>query len=156
MNHLAFLGGRVIPGFVLVSMFILPLGCTSHKPVAAEELPPAFSDTEGAISGKLVNGDGNPFDTGLGKDSTDRQSLRIDLISPDHAVVSSAATPPSGKPQFRFEHVKPGTYELSVYRVVPGQRTIAGSEPVTVDANQITPVTLTLQVTNPGDPTPTK
>lgn len=155
MIHGALLSGRIIPGFVLVSMFAFPLGCASHKPAPVEQ-PPAFSDTEGAISGKLVNGDGNPFDMALGRDSTDRKSLRIDLISPDHAVVSSATTSASGQPQFKFEHVKPGTYELSVYRVVPGERTIAGSEPVTVDASQITPVTLTLQVTEAGDPTPTK
>ena len=72
MIHRALFSDRIICGFVLVSMFILALGCTSHKPVPAEELPPAFSDTDGAISGKLVNGDGNPFDMALGRDSTDR------------------------------------------------------------------------------------
>lgn len=155
MNHHAFLSGRIIRGFVLASMCAIPFGCASHNPSAAEQ-PPVVSETEGAISGKLVNADGDPFNMTLGRDSTNRESLQIDLISPDHAVVSSATTPSSGKPEFRFEHVKPGTYELSVYRVVPGLRTIAGSEPVTVDANQIMPVTLTLQVTNPGEQTPTK
>lgn len=144
-----FLCNPTLLGFVLVSMFILPLGCASHKPDTAEQ-PPAFSATDGAISGKLVNGEGDPFDLAQSQDPSGAEKLRIELISPDSAVVATT-TPVSGKPQFKFAHVKPGTYELSVYRSVPGQRIIAGSEPVTVDAGQITPVTLTVQVTNAAD-----
>lgn len=136
-------------GCMLSVICAVPLGCASHKP-SPEDQPPAVSATDGGISGKLVNAEGDAFDTSLAKDPGGAGSLRIDLISPDRAVVSSA-TPVNGKPQFRFEHVRPGKYELSVYREVRGQRTIAGSEPVTVDAGQVTPVTITLQVTKAGE-----
>lgn len=154
MNQHRFLGDRVFIGCVLLSICGMLAGCASHKPSEADK-PPTFSATDGAISGKLVNGDGDPFDLGLSRDPSGPEKLRIELISPDSAVVASA-TPVDGKPQFKFSHVKPGTYELSVYRSVPGQRNIAGSEPVTVDAGQITPVKVTLQVTNAGDETPAK
>jgi hypothetical protein len=104
---------------------------------------------EGAISGKLVTGDGDAFNPALAS-ASGTAALEIQLISPDRAVVATAATW-MGKPQFVLDHVKPGSYELSVYRSVLGKRTIAGSEPVTVDAGQITPVTITLQVTEAGE-----
>jgi hypothetical protein len=107
-----------------------------------------MSAGEGAILGKLVNPDGGSFDLSL-VGEPGPSALRIQLMSPDRAVVATAG-PTGGKPGFIFSHVKPGTYELSIYRTVPGVRTIAGSEPVTVDAGQVTPVTLTLQVTE-GD-----
>lgn len=154
MSQHRFLSGRILIACVLLSMCGFFGGCASQKPSEADQ-PPVFSAIDGAITGKLVNGDGDPFDLGLSQDPSGPEKLRIELISPDSAVVASA-TPDGGKPQFKFSHVKPGTYELSVYRSVPGQRNIAGSEPVTVDAGRITPVKLTLQVTNAGDEAPAK
>ena len=104
---------------------------------------------EGAIAGKLVTAAGDAFNPALASESGPG-AIDIQLISPDHAVVATAATW-KGKPQFVFDHVKPGTYELAVYRSILGKRTIAGSEPVTVDAGQVTPVTVTLQVTEAGE-----
>jgi hypothetical protein len=98
---------------------------------------------EGAITGKLENAGGDRFDLSL----AGPEPLQIQLLNPNHGVVDTT-TPLPGKPRFIFDHVKPGSYELAAYRAVRGQRTIAGSEPVTVDAGQITPVTLTLQVTS--------
>lgn len=109
---------------------------------------------EGAIQGKLVNSDGGAFSLSLVGDTGSR-ALQIQLMSADRAVVAVAATT-QGKPQFVFSHVKPGAYELSVYRSVAGVRTIAGDEPVTVDAGQVTPATITLQVTNAGEEQGTK
>jgi hypothetical protein len=108
-----------------------------------------MSPGEGAILGKLMNGDGGSFDLSLAGGSGSAP-LQIQLMSPDRAVVATTSPFP-GKPQFIFSHVKPGTYELAVYRSIPGVRTIAGSEPVTVDAGQVAPATLTLQVTNAGE-----
>jgi hypothetical protein len=104
---------------------------------------------EGAIAGALSAADGGSFDISLAHQAGAGE-LEIKLMSPDRAVVATVS-PLAGKPRFIFDHVKPGTYELSVYRAIPGQRSIAGSEPVTVDAGQITPATLTLQVTSEDD-----
>ena len=104
-----------------------------------------MSPGNGAIAGKLVGADGGTFDLSLAGEGGS-QSVKIELTSPSTGVV--AATHPHEKSgEFVFSDVKPGTYELAVYRVVPGTRTIAGSQPVTVDPNQITPATVTLQVT---------
>lgn len=115
---------------------------------------PAMNAGEGAILGKLMNGDGGWFDLSL-VGGSGSAPLQIQLMSPDRAVVA-VTSPFPGKSQFVFSHVKPGAYELSVYRSIPGVRTIAGSEPATVDAGQITPATLTLQVTNAGEEPGTK
>lgn len=113
-----------------------------------------MSAGEGAISGTLVNADGDPFDLSLVDDAGASHPLEIKLINPDRALVATTSPSPTKKSKsaFLFNHVKPGTYELSVYRLVRGQhRTIAGSEPVTVDPGQVTPATLTLQVKNEGE-----
>lgn len=122
-------------------------GCAHPKP--PEEPKPVMSAGEGAITGKLVNADGDPFDMSLANEGT-AAPLQIKLISPDHAVAATVL-PWMGKPQFTFDHVKPGTYELSAYRAAPGKRAVAGSEPVTVDAGQVTPTTLTVVVKEEGE-----
>jgi hypothetical protein len=116
-------------------------GCATHTP--DKDPTPVMNADEGAITGKLESAGGDRFDLSL----AGIDPLQIQLLNPDHGVVATTA-PLQGKPRFIFDHVKPGTYELSVYGAVRGQRTIAGSEPVTVDAGQITPATLTLQVTS--------
>ena len=127
--------------FVSLGLFFLLCGCGAAHPTEAPK--PPMGAGEGAIEGRLCNADGLPFDLKL---ATPAGSLQIHLINPDRAVVATVSPQPD-KPRFIFDHVKPGTYELSVYLDVRGKRTIAGSEPVTVDAGQITPATLTLQVT---------
>ena len=102
-----------------------------------------MSEGEGAITGKLESTGGDRFDLSL----AGPEPLQIQLMNPNHGVVDTT-TPLQGKPRFIFDHVKPGTYELAVYRAIPGQRSIAGSEPVTVNTGQIMPATLTLQVTD--------
>jgi hypothetical protein len=117
-------------------------GCAHPKP---PEDKPTMSPGNGAIAGKLVGSEGAAFDLSLAGEGG-AEALKIELTSPSTGVV--AATYPHEKSgDFIFSDVKPGTYELAVYRVVPGTRTIAGSQPVTVDPNQITPATVTLQVT---------
>ena len=101
-----------------------------------------MSEGEGAIAGKLESAAGDRFDLSL----AGPEPLQIQLMNPNHGVVDTTA-PLQGKPRFIFDHVKPGSYELAVYRTLRGQRSIAGSEPITVDSGQITPATLTLQVT---------
>lgn len=107
-----------------------------------------MSAGEGGISGKLVDADQQPFDLTLAGEGGAKE-LRIELVSPTGGAVA-ATHPRRDKPEFAFSHIMPGTYELSVYRMVQGKRSIAGSKPVTVDPGQVTPATLQLQVT----PTP--
>lgn len=130
-----------VPLFPLLLAFFCLAGCATHKP--DHDPTPVMSVGEGAITGKLESAGGDRFDLSL----AGPEPLQIQLMNPNHGVVDTT-TPWQGKPRFIFDHVKPGTYELSVYRAVPGQRTIAGSEPVTVNAGQLTPATLTLQVTS--------
>src|SRR5690349_15469810 len=117
----------------------LSTGCASHRP-ADELAKPAMSPGEGAITGTLLDADGDPFDLSLAGDNGS-PPLEIKLINPDRAVVATTSprSTKNDKSKFLFNHVKPGTYELSVYRIVLGKRTIAGSEPVTVDAGQVAP-----------------
>lgn len=123
-----------------LAALLLAAGCAHSKPPE-----PKMQPGTGAISGKLVGTNQDPFDLKLAGDGGARD-LRIDLVSPSSGVVA-AAYPQPDNPVFVFSNVKPGSYELSVYRNIPGKRTIAGSQAVTVDADQIAPVTLTLQVT---------
>ncbi|HEY2588740.1 MAG TPA: hypothetical protein VGI81_23560 [Tepidisphaeraceae bacterium] len=111
-----------------------------------------MSAGEGAIAGTLMDADGDPFDLSLAGDNG-APPLEIKLINPDRAVVATTSprSTKKAKSTFLFNHVKPGTYEMSVYRIVLGKRTIAGSEPVTVDAGQVTPAKLTVQVKNEGE-----
>jgi hypothetical protein len=147
-------GSPTVRVFLLSSLIAfscwITAGCAAHKP--AEEPKPVMSAGEGAIAGTLLNADGDPFDLSLAGDGG-APPLEIKLINPDRAVVATASPRSSKKAgsTFLFNHVKPGAYELSVYRTVLGKRTIAGSEPVTVDAGQATPVKLTMQVKNEGE-----
>jgi hypothetical protein len=130
-----------VPRFSLLLAFFFLAGCATHKP--DKDPTPVMNADEGAITGKLESAGGDRFDLSL----AGPEPLQIQLMNPNHGVVDTT-TPLPGKPRFIFDHVKPGSYELAVYRAVRGQHAIAGSEPVTVDAGQITPATLTLQVTN--------
>jgi hypothetical protein len=122
----------------IVMLLGLVSGCgSSHR---QEERKPEFGVGEGAIAGKLVGGDSTPFDVSLAGGA---RALRIELLSTGDGI--AAATFPKEKPpEFVFSHVKPGRYEMTVYAIVPGKRTIAGSTPVVVNSQQVTPVTLTL------------
>jgi hypothetical protein len=106
---------------------------------------PAMNAGEGGIAGKLVDAEQRPFDL-MQAGEGGAKELRIELVSPTGGAVD-ATHPRKSTPDFVFNHVTPGTYELSVYRMVQGKRSIAGSKPVTVDPGQITSVTLQLQVT---------
>ena len=98
----------------------------------------------GAIKGTLVNASNDPFDLSLAGDAG-ATSLKIELISSSKGVVARTA-PSKNKPQFVFDNVPPGSYELSIYTVVPGKRAIAGSQTVTVDPDQTASAMLVLQV----------
>lgn len=136
------------PALLSIAVFglIALTGCSHAAPAE-----PKTGPESGAISGKLVGADQAPFDLSLAGPGAG-SDLRIDLISPSSGVVASAY--PTARhselawhSEFVFSNIKPGSYELSVYRNIPGKRTIAGSQPVTVDPGQVTPVTLVLQVT---------
>ena len=138
--------GRLLPigFFACLVLLSITSGCT---PKPSPDDKPAMSAGTGAIEGKLVSADHDAFDLSkIDPDSPSPPPLKIELISPSRGVVATT-TPREDKPNFRFENVRPGTYELSVYRVVPGKRTIAGSVPLTVNAEEVSPVTLVLQVT---------
>ena len=113
----------------------------------ANEQHPKMQSGNGAISGKLIGENKDPFDLGLAGDQP--KALAVILSSPAQGTVAKSY-PHGGKPEFAFDNVAPGEYELSVYALVPGKRSIAGSQPVTVNADQATPVTMTLHVT-PAD-----
>lgn len=115
-------------------------GC-AHK--GAEK--PAMRAGTGGIDGKLVDKSGEPFDVSLAGEGG-ATSLRIELISSGSGVVATTA-PATQEPHFEFSNVAPGRYELNVYRVVPGKRTIAGSQTVSVDPGQTAFVSITLEVT---------
>jgi hypothetical protein len=122
-------------------MLIL-IGCGSNHPPAPK---PEFDPGEGAISGKLVDSDDEPFDVSLAGDSG-AKGIEIELLSPSRGI-AAATFPDKEKATFILSHIKPGRYELSVYSVVTGKRTIAGSAQVTVNPEQVTPATLPLAVT---------
>jgi hypothetical protein len=116
-------------------------GCGSgHQP----EDKPKFDTGEGAISGKLTDPLDNPFDLSQAGEGG-AKTLQIELFSP--ARGAETTTPRKDKPTFVFSHVKPGRYEISIYAVVTGKRTIAGSTQATVNPGQVTPVSLPLTVT---------
>ena len=124
-----------------LALGLLFVGCASHR---NEVQKPAMGPGEGAIEGQVVDAVGDPFDlTQAGEGGT--KSLRIDLISPASGIVA-AAYPKEKESRFVFSHIKPGGYEIAVYWIVPGKRTIAGSLPVSVNADQVTPVKLPLTV----------
>lgn len=124
----------VFAAFTLLAL----IGC-SHASA------PRTGPETGAISGKLVGTEQAPFDLSLaGPDAG--HNLRIDLVDQSSGVVAST-NPTTGRPEFIFSNVKPGSYELTVYANVPGKRSIAGSQPVTVNPGEVTTITLVLQVT---------
>jgi len=112
----------------------------------ADRDKPKMGPGEGAISGSLLAEDKQSFDLSLARDGQGNGNLRIELISPAEGL-SAVTFPQERRARFTFNNVKPGSYELSVYCVIPGKRTIAGSLPVTVNAAQATPVKVTLHVT---------
>ena len=112
------------------------IGCASHAP--------QFSSNEGAITGQLLNSDKDPFDLSLAGDEGGK-SLKIELHNT--TGMTAVTFPRKDKSRFTFNHLPPGQYELSVYAVVPGKRSIAGSTPATVDVGRVTPVNITLAVT---------
>lgn len=137
----------VFPG-ILLSLFLLTAfcGCSANRNNAAK---PTMGPGEGAISGQLVGPYQDPFDLKQAGDDAPA-SLRIDLVSPATGI--SAAAYPRADDRFVFSDVKPGQYELHVYWVVPGKRTIAGSLPVTVNPDEVTPVKMPLTVTSQENP----
>lgn len=105
----------------------------------------------GTISGKLVGTDQAPFDLSLAGPGAGRD-LRIDLVDQSSGVVASTYpkvqhSELTWRSEFVFSDVKPGSYELTAYANVPGKRSVAGSQPVTVNPGEVTPITLVLQVT---------
>jgi hypothetical protein len=133
---------RICGAVVLCSLAVfLQAGCGSnHSP----EAKPKFDPGEGAISGKLTDPLDNPFDLSQAGDGG-AKSIQIELFSP--ARGAETTTPQKDKPNFVFSHIKPGRYEISVYAVVTGKRTIAGSAQATVNPGQVTPISLPLTVT---------
>jgi hypothetical protein len=129
----------VVLAILTVTLFFL--GCASRR---GDTQKPTMGQGEGAIAGQLVDANGDPFDLTQGGEGG-AKSLRIDLTSPASGIVA-AAYPQKKESRFVFSNIKPGAYEISVYWVVPGQRTIAGSLPVSVNADQVTPVKLPLTV----------
>jgi hypothetical protein len=123
---------------------LLVLALLTGCHAAHDVMHPAFAPGEGAITGQLVDGEKDPFKLSLAGDDG-AKAMKIEL----HSVsgVSRTTYPEKDKSRFSFEHVPPGSYEISVYTVVPGKRTIAGSTPVTVDPGKITPVYITMTVT---------
>lgn len=137
---------RILISF-LVMAGLSSAGCAPKKP--PEDPKPQMSAGEGAVAGKLVTSSGDAFDPAMA--GKEKGKLEIELVSPASGVVATVSPIP-GKAEFIFDHVKPGTYELSVFRAVPGKMTIAGSEPVTVNAGEVASAAVRVQVTpNEGD-----
>ena len=127
---------KAVTGWLIGMVFLG--GCATHQ-------SPTMQAGNGAISGKLIGSDKDPFNLSLAGEQP--RVLAITLSSPAQGQIA-LTHPRNGKPEFVFENVMPGEYELNVYTLVPGKRSIAGSQPVTVNADQVTPVTITLQVTS--------
>jgi hypothetical protein len=121
---------------------LLLVGCSSNHP---PEPKPEFDSGEGAISGKLVDSYNDRFDVSQAGDAG-AKGLQIELMSPSRGI-AAATFPDKDKSTFVFSHIKPGRYELEVYSVVTGKRTIAGSLQITVNPEQVTPASLPLTVT---------
>ena len=127
---------------LVLSLILAPLvfaGC-AHKPPV--DLVPHFSPGEGAISGEIIGTDHDAFDLDLAGGA---KALKIELLSPSQGVAATTY-PLDKKGHFVFNHVPPGRYELTVFVVVTGKRSIAGNLPVSVDSDKIAPVTLMLTV----------
>ena len=129
---------------ILLLSFGLPIGCAHSAPEAP---PPTFSATSGAIAGTLTNSSGEALSSA---DKTALAGVQIRLVSADAGLVATAE-PGSGKTDFAFSDVRPGRYEISVYNTPNSKSTVAGSHPVTVDPNQITRVSITVQITSAED-----
>jgi hypothetical protein len=121
-------------------VMVLLVGCGSNRP---PEPKPQFDPGEGAITGKLVDAYDDPFDVSLAGEA---KSLEIELISPSRGI-AAATFPDKDKSTFVLSHIKPGRYELSVYCVVAGKRTIAGSTQITVNPEQVTDAKVPITVT---------
>ena len=128
---------------IFTPLFTLALLVGCHAP--HDVLHPAFATGEGAITGQLVDSEKEPFDLALAGDEG-AKALKIELRSVS-GVSKSTYPQKKEKSRFSFSHVPPGSYEISVYSVVAGKHTIAGSTPVTVDPGKVTPITITLTVT---------
>lgn len=125
--------------FAVAAILISVSGCGGRA-----DPTPKFAPGEGAISGTLVTTDGRAYEL------SPSDTMEIELLSPASGVAATAR--PFGKEsRFVFSHVPPGRYELSVYQVVIGKRTIAGSLPVVVNPAQVTPAQVTLTVTPVND-----
>lgn len=129
----------------LAYLFVTALAAAGGCGAKAPNVKPEFSTGEGAIAGQLVGTDKDAFDVSLAGDKG-AEGLKIELLSPSTGV-AQVTYPHKKDARFAFSHVKPGRYEISVYAVVTGKRSIAGSQPVVVDAGQVAPVTVTLTVT---------
>jgi hypothetical protein len=127
---------------LLSTLGLAGVGCTHGAPQK-----PTMQQGNGAINGKLLDAAGEPFDLSLAGDGG-AKALRIELISSTTGVVA-ATTPGPRKPEFVFNNISPGRYELSVYDVVPDKRTVAGSQTITVNPDQTVAATITLQVSEP-------
>ena len=122
--------------FVVVLMALV-VGC------AHERTTPTMSAGTGGIAGQLLDSNERPFD--VDQAGTGGTALRIDLLGGGGVVATTR--PLKNRPVFLFDNVPPGQYELSAYANVPGERTIAANQPVTVNAGEITKVKLQLEVT---------
>jgi hypothetical protein len=121
-------------------LLALAAGChAGHDPAT-----PEFSPGEGAITGQLINSDKDPFNLSLAGDDG-AKALKIELLSPSTGV-AAVTYPQKEKSRFTFSHISPGRYEISVFAVVTGKRTIAGSAPITVDPGKIAPAIVKLTV----------
>ena len=130
---------------LLMMLLLVAGGCAHHQ--AAGNTAKMAPGT-GAITGEFIGPDGEPFDASLLDDGASRL-LTVKLHDNAGAITETEAHADQ-QPAFVFNNVSPGAYELSVYKVVRGKRTIAGSAPVSIDAGQVSPVRLTLQVTPEG------
>lgn len=128
-------------GWLAVFALLLLTGCTHHP-----RSVPVMHNGNGAISGRVLDSDDQPFDwekVGLSGPS----ALRIELLSTYRGVIATAHLQ-RDKPIFLFDDVPPGRYELAAYGAVVGEKTIAGNQTVLVNPGEIAHVKLRVQVTN--------
>ena len=128
-------------GWPALLALMLLTSCTHHPRTV-----PVLHNGNGAISGRLFDTDDRPFDwqaVGLSGPG----ALRIELLSTSRGVIATAH-PLRDQPTFLFDDVPPGRYELAAYGAVPGEKTIAGNQFVSVNAGEIARVKLPVQVTS--------
>ena len=128
--------------FLRTLMLPALLGLSGCPPTGSTQYQPQFNPDEGAIDGDIIGADHQPFNLEL---AGGRKEIKIELLSPARGIVSTY--PLDNKAHFLFNHVPPGRYELTVFIVVTGKRTIAGNLSAVVDPAKVTPAKLMLTVT---------